>query len=416
MKKLILMACGLLMAGAAVAQEQALKEADRMLKVEVPDHARIASILEGAMADPTTAGEAKTWYLAGKNGFQTWQTGYEQWQQGAQPDKAQMSHSLLKGYEYYMKALPLDTVIDAKGKVKTKYSKEIVKAIADNASSFHDAGVWLYEANDLPGAYKAWDIYTSLPTMAMLGKLAPAADPDSIQGTTYYNMGIFAYQADMKPEALSAFLRAARIGHGEVAYDNAIAMANEIGDPAVVEEIATEAFNKYGKQNYIAELVNLYIKNSQYDKALEMINKAIETNPDNSILYNVKGVLVENQTNDENISAEAAAAANEEAMGYYAKAVDLDPNNAEARYNYGRMIANKAYKTSDDAYEMSAADYNKLKEDTIKPLFLQAAEQLEAAIAADKNVNRQAFTILKNIYYNLEDEENMQRIADLELE
>lgn len=416
MKKLLMLACGLCLTASAFAQESVLKEADRMLKVEVPDHAKIASMLKGAMADPTTAENVKTWFLAGKNGFQTWQTGYEQYLQGAQPDKVNMSRSLVDGYGYLLKALPLDTVVDAKGKVKTKYSKDIVKLISSNAGAFHDAGVFLYESNDLAGAYHAWEIYSELPTLAVLGKSAPAADNDSVQGATYYNMGIFAYQAGMKPEAMTAFLKAGRLGHGDVAYDNALAMASELGDRAMIQEIGNEAFAKYGKQSYIAELVNLYIREKEYDRALDMINKAIEGNPNNAILYNVKGVLVENQVNDENITPEAAAAANAEATELYKKATELDANNAEAHYNYGRMIANKAYKMSDDAYELSAADYNKLREETLLPMFKQAAAELEQCIAIDKEANRQAFTILKNLYYNMGDEANMERISNLEFD
>lgn len=417
MKKLTIMAIGLCLCGTAVAQENVLKEAERGLRVEVPDHAKIASMLEGALTDPSTAENVKTWYLAGKNAFQTWQTGWEQLQIGGNPDKVNMSNAIIKGFDYYTKALPMDTVVDAKGKVKTKYSKEIVKTLGDSPNNFYDAGVFLYEANDLKNAYRAWEIFTQLPTMtAQLGKSTPAMPADTIMATTYFNMGIFALQADMKPEAMKSFLQAARLGQGETAYNNALAMAQELQDMQAMEEIANEAFAKYGSQNFIGALVNVYVKNGEYEKALEMINKAIAANPESSVLYNVKGVLVENRTNDENISKEDAEAANAEALELYGKAVQLDPDNAEARYNYGRVIANKAYKTSDDAYQLSTAEFNKLKTDTIDPLFKQAAEQLEQAIKLNPEGNRQAFTILKNIYYNLGDEENMKRISDLELE
>lgn len=418
MKKFLLIACGLAMACTATAQDSVLKEAERGLKVEVPDHAGIAAKLKGAMTDPTTAGNVKTWYLAGKNAFQTWQTGWEQLQIGGNPDKVNMSKSIIEGFDYYTKAFTMDTVITdaAKGKFKAKYSKEMVKTITGNVNNFYDAGVYLYEAQDLPGAYRAWEIFTILPTMPQLGKDAPAMPADSILAQTYYNMGIFAYQADMKPEALSSFMNSAKYGMGEIAYDNALSMASELNDIAAMETIANEGFAKYGKQTYIGSLVNVYVKNGEFEKALDMINKAIAANPDNSVLFNVKGVLIENRTNDENISAEDAAKANAEALELYKKAVEFDGENPDARFNYGRMLANKAYKTSDDAGELSNAEYNKLKEDTINLLFVRAAEQLEKAISINKESNRQAFSILKNIYYNLNDEANMKRIADLELE
>lgn len=416
MKKLLLLACGLCMAAASFAQESILKEAERGLRVEVPDHNKIAGMLQQAMTDPSTAENVKTWYLAGKNAFQTWQTGWEQLQIGGNPNKVNMSEAIVKGYDYYLKALPMDTIIDAKGKVKTKYSKEIAHTLGTSAGNFYDAGVFLYEANNLKGAYRAWEIFTLLPTMTQLGKECPAMPEDSVMAVTFYNMGIFAYQADMKPEALKAFLKAAQYGQGEVAYDNALAMAQELDDMPMMETIANEAFAKYGKQSYIGALVNVYLQRHEFEKALEMVDKAIVGNPDNALLYNVKGVLIENRTNDDNISQEDLIKYTDEALGLYQKAVALDPQNVDARYNYGRVLANKAYKTSDDAYELSAAEFNKLKKETIDPLFRQAAEQLEATIALDKEAHRDAFKILQNIYYNLEDEANMNRIKELELD
>lgn len=419
MKKLMLLAAGLLIASGAMAQENVLKEAERGLKVEVPDHDRIASMLEGAMTDPSTAENVKTWYLAGKNAFQTWQTGYEQLQVGANPDKVKMSNAIVKGFDYWLKALPMDTVVDAKGKVKTKYSKEIAKTLGNSPANFYDAGVFLYEAQDLPGAYRAWEIFTILPTLKdQLGAATPEMPVDSVMAATYYNMGIFAYQAGMKKEAMNAFLNGARKGQGEVAYDNALAMAQELEDYAAMEEIATEAFNKYGKQNAIGALINVYIKNKQNDKALDMLNKAIEVNPNSSVLYNYKGVLIEDRTNREDISPEDAAAATAEALELYKKATEVNPEDASALFNYGRVLANKAYtlSDSDEANSMTTTEFNAFKANTLDPLFKQAAEYLEKSIAIDKDSNRQAFTILKNIYYNLGDETNMHRIEELELD
>lgn len=423
MKKLLMLACGICIAASAFAQEQVLKEADRMLKVEVPDHAKIASMLKQAMADPSTANNVKTWYLAGKNGIQTWQTGYELYMRGDRDkvDEVNMSRSLLEGYDFLSKAITMDTVVDAKGKVKTKYSKDIVKMIAENGvkGNFKMAASFLSDAKDMNAAYRALEIDMELPNLAFLGKSAPLPDLDSIRCMNYNYMGQLAYFANppMKAEAAEAWRNAGRLGNEEC-YDNAIAVASEIGDRELIESIANEAFAKYGKQSYIAALINLYVKEKEYDKALDMVNKAMVTNPDNAVLYNAKGILVENQVNEEGIAPEVAEAANAEALQLYKRASELDPNNAESHYHYGRMLANSAYKISDsdEVSQLSAVEYNKLREEKILPIFKQAAEELEKCIAIDKEANRQAFSILRNLYYNLGDEENMNRVTELERE
>lgn len=421
MKKLTIMAIGLCLCGTAVAQESVLKEAERGLRVEVPDHAKIASMLEGAMTDPSTAENVKTWYLAGKNAFQTWQTGIEQLQVGGNPDILNMCSALLNGFDYYMKALPMDTVVvdPVKNKIKTKYSKEIAKTLETRHGDFNQAAGSFYNAGNFKDAYRCWSIFTTMPSMAnRLGKNTPSMPADSVMAETYYNMGYCALQGDMRQEAMESFLKAARLGHGESAYNNALAVAQDLQNVQAMEEIASEAISKFDSQNFIAALVNVYIKGGKYDKALQMLDKAIAANPNNSILYNAKGVLVETRANDDSISKEDAANANVEAQELYGKAAQLDPKNAEAIYNYGRVIANKAYTIldSDEVSKLSAVEYNKIKQETTDPLFKQAAEQLEKVIELDSENYRQAFTILKNIYYNLGDEENMKRISDLELE
>ncbi len=420
MKKVLFMACGLMMAGSAFAQVSVLKAAKSEMSKEVPNHGNVASMLQEAMSNPETAENVETWYLAGKNGFQTWQTGWEQLQIGGNPDKAGMSNAIVDGFDYYMKAFTMDTVKteDKKGniKVKTKYSKDMAKAIAANHNNFYDAGVYLYESQNLPKAYRAWEIFTMLPSLQCLGKDAPAAIADTTLAQTYYNMGIFAYQADMKPEALKAFMAAADHGQGEIAYDNALAIASELKDLDAMEKIANEGFEKYNKQTYIGSLINVYVQNHDYDKARQTVDQALAKNPDNAVLYNVKGVLVESMGQGEGVTPEQTNAANTEAKGYYQKAVELDGQNPDARFNYGRMLANEAYKASDDNINLSNDEYEKLQANTITPLFKAAAEQLEACIAINPETNRQAYTILKNIYYNLKDDANMQRISDMELQ
>lgn len=420
MKKILLMAFGLVMAGNAFAQVSVLKAAKSELSKEVPNHANVASMLKEAMANPETANNVETWYLAGKNGFQTWQTGWEQLQIGGNPDKTAMSNAIVDAFDYYVKAFGMDTIKteDKKGniKIKTKFSKDMAKAIASNHNNFYDAGVYLYDAHDLPKAYRAWEIFTLIPNMESLGKDAPAAIADTTLAQTYYNMGIFAYQSEMKPEALKSFLAAAEYGQGEVAYDNALAMASELKDLKAMEKIANEAFSKYNKQTYIGSLINVYVQNKDFDSARKTVDTALAKNPDNAVLYNVKGVLVESMGQGEDVTPEKTDAANKEAITYYKKAVELDAQNPDARFNYGRMLANQAYKTSDDNMELNNADYEKLQNETIIPLFKAAAEQLEACIAINPEANRQAYTILKNIYYNLKDDTNMQRISDLELQ
>lgn len=416
MKKIMLMALCLGVASSAFAQEDVLKAAERGLKEEAPKYQEISQSLRRAMADPTTANDVRTWYLAGKSGYGEWDAAYAALTLGQNANKTAASHALIDGFKFFSKALPMDTVVDAKGKVKTKYSKDIVKKIAENYKNYYTAGAFLYEAEDYAGAYEAWDIYTSLPFMTQLGKLAPEAPADTTMAQDFYNMGIFAYTAKMYPEATDAFMKATEYDYpGCDAFNNAIACAGMAGDNDRKFEIAQIAFQKRGNEStgYIGEIINGYIDRKQYDNAMQWLDKAIAATPDNAQLYNAKGILVESQI-PEDAPADVANKANEEATADYKKAVELEPENGMWNFHYGRMLANKAYRISEAAGELPTVEYNKLIDEQVKPLQKEAAEYLEKAIATDPDNTRNALPMLRNIYYNLGDDTNMKRIEELQ--
>jgi hypothetical protein len=415
MKKLMILALSLSSVGGMFAQEQALKEADRAMKVEVIDHQKVRALIKPTMTDPSTKDNAQTWYLAGKNELGTWADSYEALRRGENANKASMSTALINGYNYFMTALPLDTVVDAKGKVKTKWSKDIVKALAENHENFYTAGAFLYEEKDPAGAYNAWEIYTSLPYASFMGKMAPAAPGDSIEAENYYNMGMFAYMAENFPNALTSFKKAIAKGYPTAdAYNNALAVANQLGDTDEVLALAQGAYNQYGSENpaYLGMMVNAYIERGERDKAMQKLQDGIEANPTDYNLYYTKGIMIESSVNDDT-PAEEADKANDEAYACYAKAIELKPDDALSQYQYGRITANKAYKISDNASTLSNRDYNKVRDEQIIPLFRQAVEHLEKAYSIDAEAAHNALPILRNLYYNLQDETNLKRIESL---
>lgn len=417
MKKLLIMAMCLASAAGAFAQEDVLKNADRALKGEMPKYAEISKSLRGAMADPTTSGQARTWFLAGKSGFGQWDQALAALQLGSDVDRKASGRALIDGYKFYLHALPLDTVVDAKGKIKTKYSKDIVKAIVAHYNDFYNAGAFLYESEDFTGAYEAWDIYTSMPQMTdLLGKLAPEAPADTIMAQNLYNMGIFAYTAKMYPEATEAFYKATLYDYpGCDAFNNAIACAGMAGNNDRKFEIAKEAFEKRGSENagYIGEIINGYIDRKQFGNAMEWLDRAIAADGSNAQLYNAKGILVESQI-PEDASPEVVQKSNEEALELYKKAVELQPENGMWNYHYGRMLSNKGVRIVDASAELPASEYNKVLEQQVFPIYREAIIYLEKAIAADPDNTRGALPLLRNIYYNLGDNENMQRIEAMQ--
>jgi tetratricopeptide (TPR) repeat protein len=196
-----------------------------------------------------------------------------------------------------------------------------------------------------------------------MGKMAPAAPGDSIEAENYYNMGMFAYMAENFPNALTSFKKAIAKGYPTAdAYNNALAVANQLGNTDEVLALAQGAYNQYGSENpaYLGMMVNAYIERGERDKAMQKLQDGIEANPTDYNLYYTKGIMIESSVNDDT-PAEEADKANDEAYACYAKAIELKPDDALSQYQYGRITANKAYKISDNASTLSKSSPSSVK-------------------------------------------------------
>lgn len=388
---------------AATAQTSVVKEAEQQSKSG--KYLEAIQTIQPALTNPETAQVVTTWFIPGKAGMEYYKEQYLNKTIGKDVDGAKMGHALIDGYNYLLKALPLDSLPDAKGKVKPKYSKEIVKLISENYDHFNNAAVFLWDAKDYQGAYDAWDIIINSPSNPVLGANAPKAYPDSTMADIMFNQGLAAWQMENLELSLASFEKAIAIGYDKSqVYDYAINHAARLNDNDKVYALAEQAYKKFGNENplYLQLMINGRIEKQQYEEAAKMLDDAIAVSPNDAQLYNIKGVLFESMKD------------NDKARELYLQAINIDPTLAQAQYNYGRKLCDEAYAINDEAQanNMPNNEYQKLREEKLNPLFRQAAEHLEAALASEPQ-NQDAKTYLRNVYYNLGDEENLKRIENM---
>lgn len=393
MKKLSILAAGLLIGTLAMpAQEQVLKDAERAMK-DGKAPAEVLTIITPAFNDPATAQLAQTYFIPGKAYYSNYDELFalKQFNKLPEDGSAKMVDDVLQGYEYFIKALPLDSLPDAKGKVKPKYSKEIVGTIQGHHNDFNNAAIAAWELKQYDKAYKAWQYYFDvINNPSLRPKNVPA---DTTLAEIRFNQALAAWQADKLAEALDAFTMSKNMGYNKKQlYDYAIAVATNLHKDDAVYEWAQEAQPLYGKEdpNYLGFIINHYLQAQDYDKAFSMIDEAIANSPDNAQYYVVKGILYDNQDK----KAEAKA--------MFKKAIEIDENNAMAQMQYGRALCEEAYKLS-DAAPTSPAESEAYYNEKIVPLFKEAADYLEKAWNIDNN-NTDALRYLENVYYNLHDD------------
>lgn len=400
MKKISILGLCLLAAATASAQKDLVKSVERDMKANAAAYPDNLKKLTPAFTDAETATDAQTWFVAGKGAFDYFDNQQVMLQMGKDIDKKQLGHALIDGYGYLLKALPLDSVADAKGKIKTKYSKDVYKLINAHYNDFHNnAALYLWDAQDYPGAVEAWKIYVEAPNNPSLVKNGLKVAPDSIYAEILFNMGIGYSLAQDNENALKSFTAAIDKGYDKKqAYDYAISTASTLQRNEDIANIAKRAYEVYDDPVYIGYMVNDLVDKKQYVEAEQLIDKYIAADPNIAQLYFVKGVLLQTE--------EKPA----EALEFFKKAVELDPNHVQALFSVGYLIYQDALAIDqNEGGGLSNAEYNDLRKNKVDPLLKEATVPLEKVLELD-DTHTDARNVLRSIYYNLKDETNLKRI------
>lgn len=341
----------LLLAGSMAAQKKAVDQASKMAgKPDKIEEAR--TLLKGAMENPETANDARTYYVAGQVEWKT----YDNIKamnaiKGITTLDDDMAMMLMNGFNYYLKAMELDPTPDAKGKAN-RFTKDIINQIGGHDWDFYSAGVNFYNDKNYPSAYGMLNAAADIPANPALKGVSATLIPDSTRGQVYYLAGISAYSSKLSdgsnlvPEALKAFKNAADLNYDEpniylfqiACLDN---MAN--GDSTLIKqyypqkiELAKAGFAKYGAEqpNYLGYIIDDYInEQNNAQAALDFLNKAIADNPDVAKFVSMRGYVKGRMKDDKGYLEDTMAAA---AMPNADTEVLYDA--ARASFRYGQAM------------------------------------------------------------------------------
>ena len=379
MKKFMTMLICLGATSTFLAQTTLVKQAEKLSGK--PDKlAEARNMIKEAMANPETQNDAYTYYVAGKIELDAYDNAYKT--KMINPDDPStnpivMGDELIGAYNYFLQALPLDSLPNDKGQVKPKYSKDILNRLKGHQSDFFGVGADLYNAKEYyPGAYNAFMVYGNMPVILNIDD--PTLFPPQQVATAFFNAGLAASQGNATEASAEAFKKARLAGYEqpeayiyEIACYQKIAQDDESQIDVVQDKIleaAQAGIDKFGLEQriFLNNLINSLVTENKTDQALAKLNELIASNPDNANLFGLRGYVYDRLGKDDLSEAD------------YRKGADLPTADFEILKN----ASNKLYRVGTaklNALEGSADEVGSAREAVKNDYFLQAQKYAQQA-------------------------------------
>ena len=374
-------------------RKKVVSEAQSIAKGSNADFGEARTLIKGALENPETKDDAKTWYVAGFIEDQQFNAERAKQILGQQPNEPVMYEALYGILPYFQKAYELDQLPNEKGKVKPKYTKDIKSILSANHVYLFNGGAYYFDKQEYKKAYDFFNQYVEISELPMF-EGTQTAEKDSTFMTVQFYAAAAASLAKDSRLAISALERAKNTPYRQ--YDVYQYLCYEYGeartaqDSVMLEKTFEEGMQVFPDSAFfLNNLINTYIYSNRNEKALEMLNVAIQKNPNDANLYNVMGRVYETGLKDY---------ANAEKN--FQIALEKDPNLTDALSNIGRIYYNQGVNKLSEANMIN--DSKKYQEELgmAKDLFKKALPYYKKAHEAEPE-KMDNMIALRGIYYNL---------------
>jgi len=397
MKKIVFTGVLCFLVVCSFGQKKNVSAAKSELKSTPPNYAEARAQIKGALTDEETANDAETWYTAGLIESKQFDDQKALEILGKKPNDSVMYSALQNMLPYFLKAVDLDQLPNAKGKVSPRFTKDIRANVRANRPYYVNAGLSAYEKKDYKQAYEDFKLYGDIPAMDLFkGEKWDIAKNDTVEQQIRYYAGL---AASLIPDHQAALVMLNEIkDNGYV--ENTIFKETDIyqrlsyeykqtGDTATFEKIIKEGFAKFpGDEFYVSNLINMSINSGNFSEAIDYLDKALEQHPEDAQLYDVLGQVYEADKNTD------------DALKNMKKASELDPNNIDFLSHIGRVYFNLGVEQRKTADEISDVAKSREASDQALDYFKQSMPFWEKVFQLDEK-NKGAIFALRSVYYNL---------------
>jgi tetratricopeptide (TPR) repeat protein len=403
MRKFLLMAIALAPICSAFAQNSAIYRADE--KINDGKLQEAAQIIEPALTSGKTKNLAGAYNIAGITYAKMLQAEIAKAASKQPLDTNLFISSLDKAVKYFEQSYKLDNQPDEKGKVKPKLEANAeapfqnnYKMLGDMISYYRYAGQFLYNRGDHKGAYEKFARYLDLPKDPIFTK----QQSDSIYKSAaedYYQIAYFTtmlgYQ--MKDDDLAmkyidfALQDTAKTNKHDLFLIKAQTCLNK-KDTATWLKTVKEAIQELPDESqYVQNLLYYYNVKHLNDEAVATAQDLVAKAGNNKNAWYSAGCIYLNMSKDYTKARE-----------YLQKALDIDPNFADANYNMGVSYVNELISKKDQFVTDPRKPQYKTDVEKVKEYYRKALVYFEKTRELAPNQPQIWGLSLKNIYYNLQ--------------
>lgn len=401
MKKLLFAVCLIISSSALFAQRSNVSKADRLTTQDNPDFKAAREAIEPAFTNESTKDDPKTYYVAAMIGHDQNEALVKEMFLQKQVDPMVKGNAIMESYRYFIKSYELDQRPNKKGKIRPKYTKKIkrhVKEFYEQQYNLIAFGAHLFDNNKYKEALDVFEVFLEIPNQPFMeGELSTT---DSTYRMIKYFTAIAASKSDNKERAIELYTDLLDDDYETKNVYQLLAEEYRVKTDTVNQLKTLEAgFKKYNDDPwFLQNIINIYINQGEIQKAADYLDTAIEQSPEIAEYHYVKGNIEERLGNTD------------KARQAFDKALELNPNMADAYSGIGRLIYNKAVEILKEADNIKD---NKLYNEEVEKankIFREAQPFMEKACEMNPE-DRYFKQALKTLYYRIGENEKYDAIS-----
>lgn len=327
--------------------------------------------------------------------------------EGKNFDEAKLYRYCYEIFEHLTLCDQLDNQPDAKGKVKPQYSEQIKKILYENRNQLFNGAAYFYNEEDFSLSFNMFDRFITSADMPRLAEFALNDNPELLnisKMAAYYSalcgMRLENYELVLKHIDLAVQSE----DNAESAYEFKAQAQVNLGDTVAWLGTLKECAAKYPENVYFYQsLIQYYDSKNQKDELMKFADEMIAREPGNALFAYVKGYILQQGEKQE------------EAIEWYKKAIELDPNYESALGNLGLCYIQLAQKFSNNEASTNIKDKAKMKKDKeiLDAYYREALPLYERLREIAPQKQNTWITGLYQCYYSLNMEDKLAEIEKL---